>query len=278
MIQLELVGDLSSGDKRKSVRKSNTLKKLGAEDFLRAKTGIRISKPEISSRFKSFTKSNSLKSLDPLTIEGQQELIAHMKNSETGIKFHATRGSSDRYFTVRALTEWVSANVPNSGKLKGIEIIQSLFDNEYVESLDGEDTLFWFSNPGMKLKFKEYINPLFQQGLRLHLSYSEISETETDDIEESELFTSQEEDLKSIAEKMKQPNSGLKIKTRKWLLKRYPNCFVGEQAVTWLVYHLEIQREEALKIGQQMLEQNLFCHVTNDHPFLDKYLFYKFTR
>merc|ERR1711879_175459 len=98
------------------------------------------------------------------------------------------------------------------------------------------------------------------------ISESEISEFSVDDSTCS-FNTGGELDLEILASRMKHPKTGLKIKTRKWLLKKFPNCFIGEQAVTWICFNLEIcDRKEAVAIGQRMENAGYFRHVTGDHP------------
>ena len=69
---------------------------------------------------------------------------------------------------------------------------------------------------------------------------------------------------------------GLEIKDRHYNLKNYPRCFVGSEAVEWLSTKLNISTNEAIAIGQKLLEQQWIHHVTNEHQFEDEYLFYRF--
>lgn len=50
--------------------------------------------------------------------------------------------------------------------------------------------------------------------------------------------------------------SGIEIKNRKYKLKTYKSCFIGEEAVTWLVEHgFAENRKEAVTLGNLMLEK-----------------------
>ncbi len=69
---------------------------------------------------------------------------------------------------------------------------------------------------------------------------------------------------------------GVKIKDRRYKLKNYPQCFVGSEAVGWMTKKLNISPEEALKIGQRLIEEKWIHHVTNEHPFENGYFFYRF--
>ena len=68
----------------------------------------------------------------------------------------------------------------------------------------------------------------------------------------------------------------LEIKDRRWKLRIFEKCFVGEEAVSWLCNRLQISRLEALEIGQKCLEQGYLFHVLEEHDFKDGYFYYRF--
>ena len=84
-----------------------------------------------------------------------------------------------------------------------------------------------------------------------------------------------EKDLEKLIAEMRSAN-GLKISDRNYYLNFYPACFVGLEAVDWLVNKQNYKREEAIEIGQILLEKGIIHHVTDEHPFKDAYLFYRF--
>jgi Domain found in Dishevelled, Egl-10, and Pleckstrin (DEP)/Indoleamine 2,3-dioxygenase len=67
---------------------------------------------------------------------------------------------------------------------------------------------------------------------------------------------------------------------RRYRVKIYPDCFIGSQAVDVLVDNgLAETREEAVRVGRRINQQfKLFNHVTNDHPLMDKNLFFRFRK
>ena len=69
---------------------------------------------------------------------------------------------------------------------------------------------------------------------------------------------------------------GVEIKTRRHKLKLYQRTFLGNEAVDWIVKKVKVSREDAIALGQKMLEKNIFQHVNEDHPFKDEALFYRF--
>mmetsp|Transcript_67007 Transcript_67007/g.106554 ORF Transcript_67007/g.106554 Transcript_67007/m.106554 type:complete len:339 (+) Transcript_67007:34-1050(+) len=71
---------------------------------------------------------------------------------------------------------------------------------------------------------------------------------------------------------------GLECKTRTWAFHEYRNCFVGRDAVTWLVENgLCKSREHAVSLGQGWLQSRHIQHVTDEsRQFEDGKFFYKF--
>jgi potassium efflux system protein len=69
---------------------------------------------------------------------------------------------------------------------------------------------------------------------------------------------------------------GVAIADRRHLLAVYPRCFVGREAVEWMVRVAGLARDEALRVGQLLVERDLLHHVLDEHPFRDAHLFYRF--
>ena len=82
-------------------------------------------------------------------------------------------------------------------------------------------------------------------------------------------------DIRKLASKMRS-EAGVEIKTRRHKLKLYQRCFIGNEAVDWIVEQTKVSRMAAIKIGQTMLEKGLFHHVLEEHQFEDAHLFYRF--
>lgn len=81
--------------------------------------------------------------------------------------------------------------------------------------------------------------------------------------------------LERLVKQMRSQN-GLTIQNRRFRLTVYSSCFVGSEAVSWLAKTQNATREAAVRIGQAMVEQGIFHHVSDEHPFKDEYLFYRF--
>ncbi|WP_107669260.1 DEP domain-containing protein [Cyanothece sp. BG0011] len=82
-------------------------------------------------------------------------------------------------------------------------------------------------------------------------------------------------DLDKIIDKIRS-EKGVTIKNRRYRLKSYPKCFIGSELVDWLTKNLSISSEEAIKIGQQLIDKKIIHHVHNEKEFKNDYLFYRF--
>ncbi|MBD0343761.1 MAG: mechanosensitive ion channel [Coleofasciculus sp. Co-bin14] len=69
---------------------------------------------------------------------------------------------------------------------------------------------------------------------------------------------------------------GVEIKDRRHRMNIYPRCFVGSEAVEWLIQTQNCTREEAIDIGQLLVDRGIIHDVVDEHPFRDEYLFYRF--
>ncbi|MGF1496926.1 MAG: mechanosensitive ion channel domain-containing protein [Elainellaceae cyanobacterium] len=84
-------------------------------------------------------------------------------------------------------------------------------------------------------------------------------------------------DLPALVNLM-QAEGGVRVGDRRYRFNIYPACFTGGEAVEWLVQHRGHTREEAVGVGQQLLEQGLIYPVTETAGFQDGYYFYRFDR
>ena len=82
-------------------------------------------------------------------------------------------------------------------------------------------------------------------------------------------------DLEALAARVKQV---LDIRDRKYGFpsKIYPQCFVGREAVAQIVEEeIANDEEDAIHIGNMMLNAGVFHHVLDAHPFKDEEFFYR---
>ena len=107
-------------------------------------------------------------------------------------------------------------------------------------------------------------------------SSSEASSTATSQSSgSSKSRSSQRISVRQLGVEMR-ADGGVEIKTRRHKLKLYQRCFLGNEAVDWIAKKVKVSREDAIVLGQKMIEKNVFQHVTNEHQFKDEPLFYRF--
>jgi hypothetical protein len=82
-------------------------------------------------------------------------------------------------------------------------------------------------------------------------------------------------DIEALVTAMREPG-GLEIKDRRDHLNFYPACFIGSEAVEWLVQTQNCTREEAIQLGQILIVRGIIHHVLDEYPFRDDYFFYSF--
>mmetsp|Transcript_16424 Transcript_16424/g.19617 ORF Transcript_16424/g.19617 Transcript_16424/m.19617 type:complete len:389 (+) Transcript_16424:110-1276(+) len=82
-------------------------------------------------------------------------------------------------------------------------------------------------------------------------------------------------DLRALGSLMQ--NDSELVYERRYNFKKYHNCFVGSEAVSWLVEKkISPDREAAVELGNLMLKEGILHHVTHEHAFKDEKLFYRF--
>lgn len=71
------------------------------------------------------------------------------------------------------------------------------------------------------------------------------------------------------------------VRDRKYHTRHFRRCMVGTEMVDWLLQvpptHMRLNsRAQAAGMWQVLLEEGVIKHVTHEHQFKDKYLFYRF--
>ena len=83
-----------------------------------------------------------------------------------------------------------------------------------------------------------------------------------------------DQELDELAAQFK---ANIKVEDRKYRLSTYKDCFVGSEAVDYLVASgAAPTRHDAVELGKALQATHLFEHVTRDHQFADDKLFYRF--
>lgn len=80
-------------------------------------------------------------------------------------------------------------------------------------------------------------------------------------------------ELAALWERMR-CQGGLDIRDRAYHLRTYARCFVGREAVDWIVRDQGIGRVQAIHLGRRMVAMGWIRHVADEHDFKDTDLFY----
>jgi small-conductance mechanosensitive channel len=82
-------------------------------------------------------------------------------------------------------------------------------------------------------------------------------------------------ELDALAARMR-AQDGVAIRDRRHLWTPYARCFIGRDAVAWLMEREELTRSEAIDVGQRLVERGDLHHVLDEHGFRDGPYFYRF--
>jgi len=134
--------------------------------------------------------------------------------------------------------------------------------------------------PQQDLHLKD-LNPEISAWVRSATAH--LSQTPEDDRPQPREFPPPEEpeireeyDWDAIAAAMRGPE-GVPVKDRRFQFKVFPDVFLGSDAVEWLMVHERATREEAILMGQLMLEMGIINSALNENKFQDEPLFYRFS-
>ncbi|KAI1615708.1 hypothetical protein EDD36DRAFT_433480 [Exophiala viscosa] len=108
-----------------------------------------------------------------------------------------------------------------------------------------------------------------------------IAAEEAGEVQTTQLLTEEEQfdrdsfSLTKLAQAL-QSEKGIEIKTRRWHLRLYYGCFMGEDLTNWLVHNFKDidTREDAVELGNELMKDDLFEHVQGRHNFKDGNYFY----
>ncbi len=93
---------------------------------------------------------------------------------------------------------------------------------------------------------------------------------------ESELFQRSNLNLPLLAQTI-QGEKGVRMMDRRWHLILHYNCFIGFELTSWFLQNFRDveSREEAVELGNDLMQNGLFVHVKGRHTFRDGNYFYQ---
>jgi hypothetical protein len=82
--------------------------------------------------------------------------------------------------------------------------------------------------------------------------------------------------LAQLVNDMRSPQ-GVTIENRSQSFRLpYLRCFIGREAVDWMSARLSLDRQQAVALGQRLIDDNWVKNLSDRQPFLDADLFYQF--
>eukprot|EP01083_Nonionella_stella_P023892 66094_1 len=82
--------------------------------------------------------------------------------------------------------------------------------------------------------------------------------------------------LSDLVKEMRESATPLCIKDRIYRFWLYRKCFVGSEAIEWLMKHKNMPSDEAKKLMFEMFAEDMIHHVAKSQPFRDGTYFYRF--
>ena len=93
---------------------------------------------------------------------------------------------------------------------------------------------------------------------------------------ESDLYQRSNFKIAGLAETI-QSDKGVRMLDRRWHLRLHYNCFIGFELTSWLLQNFRDvdTRDEAVDLGNELMERGMFKHVEQRHNFRDGNYFYQ---
>lgn len=95
---------------------------------------------------------------------------------------------------------------------------------------------------------------------------------------ESERYHTSNFDITKLVRQMQEPPpQGVEMRDRRWFTRIHLRCFRGDEMTSWLLGAFKDlkTREEAVDIGNVLMDRGIFTHVRHKHAFRDGNYFYQ---
>ncbi|MGD1700958.1 mechanosensitive ion channel domain-containing protein [Dapis sp. BLCC M229] len=126
------------------------------------------------------------------------------------------------------------------------------------------------------------VEPYYPDSVKFKLK-NNVSQLDIDEEDDAKVLTkdsikdliNKNIDIDTLVEEMRGLN-GVSIKDRQHRWDTYSKCFVGSEAVKWLMETQKLNLNQAISLGQLLIDRGLIHHVVDRHGFKNKYIFYRF--
>lgn len=95
---------------------------------------------------------------------------------------------------------------------------------------------------------------------------------------ENDLYSSSGFDAAKLVRHMQEPHpNGIELKDRRWFTRLHLKCFRGDEMTNWLLRTFRDldTRENAVALGNELMNRDIFTHVRGKHEFRDGHYFYQ---
>ena len=95
---------------------------------------------------------------------------------------------------------------------------------------------------------------------------------------DSEKYHSSNFDITKLVKHMQEPPPiGVELRDRRWFTRLHFKCFRGDEMCNWILQAFKdlAAREEAVALGNQLMDRDIFTHVRGKHEFRDGHYLYQ---
>lgn len=104
------------------------------------------------------------------------------------------------------------------------------------------------------------------------------STSQEGDTGEMDVYHSSNFDITKLTKHMQEsPPNGVELRDRRWFTRLHFKCFRGDELCNWVlrVFKDLHTREEAVALGNQLMDRDIFTHVRGKHEFRDGHYLYQ---
>jgi len=185
-----------------------------------------------------------------------KDILVRLKDPKEGIKLKKKQIEKKKKVQSMqglAMIEWMlrdlgERSIVSKGEV--VSTIQALIDRRLICTADGVECQ----------PFHDGEDYIFQEEAQESLELEIL-------LKDSELTT-----IEMVAQAMSNESGGVPLSTKKHRLKKYKNCFSGQEAVAWFSSNLMLSKpEDSLALGQYLQNKGFIANViSKTEPFSDK--------